>query len=255
MSKKVVILLTILVISFSYIFGVDKFINNKISALNSSISSSYLNLLVSIQSTVNKYFSQLAYIDQLKKSNDENQKYKTFYNIVKKELLDLKKIDLESFDETKFKFQRVKVLSYYKLNDHSKVILDKNIISNNIGALVTYDGYSAGIVLKKDEITIAYLNQNRKCNYSVYIGEKNAPGITSGMDENGLIKIKHIPLWKKVKVDDEIVTSSMDGIFPLGIKVGRVVSIEKNDNTQTILALPYVETLGKRDFYLFNNVQ
>ncbi|MEA3383641.1 MAG: rod shape-determining protein MreC [Campylobacterota bacterium] len=255
MNKKFLIFVAILLISFSYIFNVDRFLRNQFSALNNSIISIYLNSLVAVQVTVNKYFNQLDYIEQLKTQNDENQKYKLLYNTTNQKLKELKEFSSNDFNQTEYNITKVKVLSYYKFNDHTKVLISEKLNnSKSINSLITYDGYSAGIVLEKENKTISYLNENEKCNYTVYIGENNAPGITAGINKNGLLVVKFIPLWKQIKIDDEIITSGMDNIFPIGIKVAKVVAIKENDNTKELLAIPYAKTSKNRYFYMGSKI-
>ncbi|MEA2050485.1 MAG: rod shape-determining protein MreC [Campylobacterota bacterium] len=251
MNKKLLIFFIFLIIGFSYLFNIDRVVRNQLYSINTFISSTYINILISTQSSISKYFNQLEYIDQLISKNEKNQRYKTLYETTKKELDQIKDFENEDFKKSKYNLKKVKVLSYYKFNDHSKVILDTNIIKKNrINSLITYDGFSAGIVLNKDDKTIAYLNNNKKCNYAVFIGKENAPGITSGMTKDGLLIIRYIPLWKKISIDDEVFASGMDNIFPQGIKVGKVLSIKENEHTKEVLVQPYAKLSKQRYFYL-----
>ena len=253
MNKKLLLFLSILAIGIAYIFNIDRVINNKLSVLNKNISSAYLHSLVSVESKINKYFNQLNYIDQLKQSNQQNQQFKTLYDIKTSEFNELNKLINLKYD-TNHTLHKVKVLSYYKLDDYSKVVVDlKGKQINSINALLTYDGFSAGIILNKGNQNIAYLNQNKRCNYAVFIGSEKTPGITSGVTKDGLLQILHIPLWKSVNIGDEIITSGMDSIFPFGIKVGKVENIIKEADTIKILAKPYSKVLGERDLYLYTN--
>jgi rod shape-determining protein MreC len=137
------------------------------------------------------------------------------------------------------------------MNDFSKVLLDTDIkINDKILALSTIDGYSAGIVIKQDNQIIAYLNNNEKCNYAVFIGNNNIPGITSGINNKNELIIKYIPKWNEIKVGDEVFTSGMDDIFPSGLKVGTVLKIETNSNTQTAYIKTSVDVLSKKYFYI-----
>jgi len=255
MNKKFVLFLLTIIIGILYLFSVDRLITSKLVSLNNSIKSFYINSFVFVNESINKYFNQLDYIDELKKSNDENQLYKVLYE---KQSNYIKEINQNKIDksENKENYQEVKVISYHTFNDHTRVILDVDIENrSNINALITYDGYSAGIVLSKFDKTIAYLNQNKKSNYTVYIGEENAPGITSGTNYDGNIIIKYVPIWKNIKLDDEVITSSMDSIFPYGIKVGKVVEIINHENTNEVIVQPYAKTLGSREFYLYSSVE
>ena len=239
-------------IAILYLFSVEKVIGKKLNTLNNSITSTYINILVSINESINKYFSQLDYINQLKSDNTRNMQYKLLYEKTLSEFTEINK-NLQISKNHKINYQKVRVLSYYKFNDHSKIVLNKTIQTDKISALITYDGFSAGIVLNKENRSIAYLNQHKRCNYTVFIGKDNTPGITSGIQGNGNIVIKFVPIWKNVKIDDEVITSSMDSIFPYGIKVGKVVDVIINENTKNIIVSPYADTLGTRDYYLYTN--
>ena len=251
MNKKIIIFLLIISLGLGYYFNIERDIKNKLNQLNKSISTMFLTNLIKIESTIDKYFNQLKYIGKLKKINEENENYKTLYEIKTKENKELQQLLNINFTN-EHKFEKIQVLSYLKLNDTSKVTINYPLIEKNkIYSLITYDGYSAGITLNKDGQNVAYLNNNERCNYTIFIGEDNAPGITSGVNNNGKLVINHIPLWKDIKIDDEIITSGMDEIFPFGIKVGVVKDIIKGEITQIVLCEPYGKVLSQRYFYLY----
>jgi len=250
MNKKFLLFLMAIFIAILYFFNVEKLIIRQVSALSNKIKYTYINTIVSISNSVNKYIFQLDYIDQLVKLNQINLQYKALYEKNLNILMELNK-NIEIDIKPELQYKKVRVLSYYKFNDHSQVILDLENNIDNISALITYDGFSAGIALNKDNNSIAYLNQHKRCNYTVFIGDENAPGITSGMQDDGNIIVKYVPIWKNVKINDEVITSSMDSIFPYGIKVGKVTNIKINENTKNITVVPYANTLGNRDYYIY----
>jgi len=255
MNKKFTLFLIILTIGILYIFNIERVIQHKLSVLNKSIQSTYINFFVSINSSLDKYLNQLDYITQLKTSNETHLKYKLLYDTKVSELTELNQ-NLKIMDsyQSDLKLDKVKVLSYYKFNDYSRVIIDKeDLNTSKIYSLITVDGYSAGIVLNKNDISIAYLNANDRCNYTVFIGENKVPGISSGIMQDGKMLIKYVPIWQNVAIGDEVITSSMDSIFPFGIKVGKVTDISIKDNIQEVMILPYANTLGNRDYYLYDN--
>jgi len=218
--------------------------------INSSISSGYTKLFVFSTEAINKYFNQLNYIEKLQSSNEKNVYYKSMYERKLAQIEELNKNIGFSLDK-EIKYEKVKVLSYYSFNDYSKVLIDtKGIVSDKIYPLITLDGYSAGIVLKKNKKTVGYLNENMKCNYTVFIGKNRAPGITSGITDDGKMVIKFVPIWKEIQIGDNVITSSMDGIFPYGVKVGKVVTIKVYDNTKEVLVKPYAKTYGERNFFI-----
>ena len=68
MNRSVLLITTIFIIIIGYIFNLDRVIKNNLSALGNNVSSIYLNSLVSLESSINKYFYQTEYIEQLKKT-------------------------------------------------------------------------------------------------------------------------------------------------------------------------------------------
>lgn len=255
MNKKFTLFLIILTIGILYIFNIERVIQHKLSMFNQSIQSIYIDISVSINNSLDKYLNQLDYITQLRTSNETNLKYKLLYDTKVSELTELNQnIKLIKSFKSDLKLEKVKVMSYYKFNDYSRVIIDKkDLNSTKIYSLITLDGFSAGIVLNKNDISIAYLNANDRCNYTVFIGKNKVPGISSGILQNGKMIIKYVPIWQNVSIGDEVITSSMDSIFPFGIKVGKVTDISTKDNIQEVLVLPYANTLGNRDYYLYDN--
>jgi len=253
MNKKFTLFLILLTIGILYIFNIEKVIQNKLSMLNSSIQSTYINFIISLHATIDKYFNQLSYINKLIISNDEHLKYKTLYEATQSQLKQLNKnVQIIQKNDLDLNLVKIKVLSYYKFNDNTRVIINKKgLDSSKIYSLITFDGYSAGIVLNKNNTSIAYLNENKKSNYTVFIGSENVPGITSGMKNNGQILVKYVPIWQNIALGDEVITSSMDNIFPYGIKVGKVTKIKEQDNMKEVLVQPYAQTLGNRDYYLY----
>lgn len=252
MNKKFIFILLIILISLLYFFNFERVIASKFSFINDTVSGYYIRISELTGSMVNKYFNQLNYIEKLEKTNNENLHYKLLYEKKLEEVSELTK-SLHLIANQEKSYEKIKVLSYFSIQDHSKVIIDKEYLSKEkIYPLITLDGFSAGIAMNKNNQSIAYLNENEKCNYTVYIGEENAPGITSGITETGKLIVKYVPIWKEVHIDDEVITSGMDSIFEFGIKVGKVVDIQIFENTKEIFVEPYGETFGIRNFFLGN---
>ena len=53
--------------------------------------------------------------------------------------------------------------------------------------------------------------------------------------------INNMPIYTKVAEKDDIITSGSDGIFPYGLKVGHVLSIEKDIEQQTLKIIIEIE--------------
>ena len=104
--------------------------------------------------------------------------------------------------------------------------------------------------MQQNNQLVAYLNNNDRANYAVYIGKNKIPGITAGMNNKNEIKIRYIPKWHTLKVGDDVFTSGMDNIFPSGIKVGIVTKILDDAGTQMVYIEPSIEVLDKKYFYI-----
>ncbi len=253
MNKKVIIILLVISLLAGYIFNVKRDINNYINTTSDHMSSAILNIFLKTELIISKYFDQLDYIESLKYQTIQNEKYKILYNVKTAKFNELNKYK-DSNNSENIHLSKVSILSYIDINNNTKVVLDSDgLISNKIYGLITYDGFSAGIALSKENQTIGYLNTNARANYTVYIGQNNAPAITSGINKGGYLQLEHIPLWKEVLINDKVVTSGMDKIFPFGIKVGRVTEVIKNDKTQTVMIKPYADIVSQRALFIYLN--
>ena len=233
-----------------YIFKVDKIIVIELTNLTNKIKYSYKDFLSNYDNKFSSHFNQKEQILSLKKQLAEDNKYKVLYKISNSRNQELEN-SLTHIKDINLKY--VEVLSYLHINNFSKVLLDTNEeIGNKILGLSTIDGYSAGIVMKENNQIIAYLNNNDRANYAVFIGLNQIPGITAGMSNND-IKIKYIPKWHTINIGDEVYTSGMDNIFPSGLKVGVVIKILDDINTQTVYVKPSIEILNKKYFYIIEN--
>ncbi len=244
MTKRYLFIFILVVIFLSYIFKVDKLVSQNLSTLNENIKNSYISVISYLDFSFSKHINQKKQIVAFKKQILENEKYKILY---------FKTLNNPKHDENNT-LDIARVISYVDFNDFSKVLLKSNRKSKNISALLTKEGYSAGIAIVKNNQLIGYLNHNKKCNYAVYIGKKLIPGIFQGNGKKENITIKHIPIWQKINIDDDVITSGMDNIFYKGIKVGRVIKIKSLSDTQEVIVEPYANVYNKKYFYIPKSV-
>jgi len=251
MTKKIFFVFLIILVVLGYIFNIDKTISTKLTSVSLDIKSTYNQNIYYISNIIDRYINQQKNIESLQKKVSLNNNYKILYETSQEELLEFKKVFLDKNNSAEVNY--VSVLSYINLNDFSKVILDTNLSQENkILALVTPQNYSAGIVLRQNNQTVSYLNTNTKCNYAVFIGNQKAPGITSGITKKGNLLLKHVPKWYTINKGEEVLTSGQDGIFPQGIKVGRVLFVNELVNTKNVIIKPYAKVLSKKYFYIID---
>jgi rod shape-determining protein MreC len=146
-------------------------------------------------------------------------------------------------------------ISYVKLNSFSQIMLTKpkGLVKNKLYGLIQ-GNVVAGTASVHNNQLYGYLTSDKKCRFSVFIGETEAPGIALGNDENEMI-VKFIPKWHHIKEGDTVVTSGLDGIFFSGLPVGQVTKVE----VQSAYTVAYIKTYGDifhpKTFFLINDAK
>ncbi len=251
MSKKTYFVLFLIIIGLSSYYNFDKLIKNKTIEIFNNTKQAYIEKLTSIENKIEKHFRQSKKIEELNNEIKELEKYKYLYTDIKSRYDNT--VTFKDQNTSAEELFTVKVLSYAKFNDFTKVYIDTediNITEDTIGGLIV-DDYAAGILIKDEGKSVALLNGNIKSNYAVYIGKDKAPGITHSLKYKKNIVVKFIPNWLEIEVGDEVVTSGMDGIFFEGLKVGKVVSVRRIGDTQEAVVEPYADISNDSLYYLY----
>ena len=144
-----------------------------------------------------------------------------------------------------FEYVNATVLSRnvsYWLNN---IVIDKgsndSIKKNN--AVITTDGLIGKVTMVEKNSSVVKLLTSATYKVSVSVGNKY--GILEDYDsKDKYFKVTGIDRDVAVEIGDEVTTSGLGGVFPSGIKIGKVSKI-KNDNYGTS-KLVYVET--EQDF-------
>ncbi|MDR0580208.1 MAG: rod shape-determining protein MreC [Campylobacteraceae bacterium] len=229
---KVFLLITVLaVISINYSDGLRGF-SNDISAF---VVKTYADFRDDVSNSISEYFDQRDEIRILKSKNIElDKKVLELTSISDKFNAMLREAKLSKYaPQTKL----VRALSYVNLGDYNKIWLDfDGFDASKIYGLI-YEGYTAGIVTSSNERALAFLQYDPKSTFSVYIGKNKIKGIAFGANDR--IEIRYIPLWTEPKEGNEVITSGLDNIFFEGIKVGKVVSVQKDESYFMAVVKPY----------------
>ncbi len=156
----------------------------------------------------------------------------------------LKETDLKTYHPQLYPVQ---VLSYERMQDVNRLWIEfPSFEKEKIYGLI-YQGFTAGIIRNEAERPLAILQSCRESLFSVFIGKNHIQGIAFGEGEN--VQVKYIPNYENPHVGDEVITSGNDKIFYEGIKVGRVISIEKKDMYKIATVKPYVSLKQAQFFY------
>ena len=65
--------------------------------------------------------------------------------------------------------------------------------------------------------------------------------------------VKFIPMYKQIKVGDEVVTSGMDKIFFYGVKVGKVIEINERGSYKIAVIKTYADLSHPKYFWVVLN--
>lgn len=149
----------------------------------------------------------------------------------------------------------VETISYVKLNSFSQIILTKpkEIMDNKLYGLIQ-GTVVAGIGKLRNNQLYGYLTSDSRCRFSVFLGDKKAPGIAVGVKKNEMI-VKFIPKWHKVDTGDKVITSGLDNIFFAGIPVGVVTSVKIKSSYKIAYIKTYSDVFHPKTFFLINNAR
>lgn len=248
--NKFIFFILFIAISLGYMFEIDKTIAKNFNPFD-SIKKFYVDTLTSFKESKDQYFAKMITIEALQKENKELKNYKLLYKASKKELETvLKTINNPNISTKQVKF--TKVLSYIDFDNYTKVWLDLEKKDDSILGLIS-GNYTAGIVVNQNGKAKALLNGNEKSNYAIFIGKDKAPGIIHASKDGYHLLAKFIPNWFEIKKGDEVISSGMDNIFFEGLKVGRVVSIKKQQDIQEATILPYAKVLKQKTFFVYKS--
>lgn len=144
-------------------------------------------------------------------------------------------------------------ISYVKLNSFSQIILTRpvNLEEKKLYGLIQGD-VVAGIAEIKHGQLMGYLTSDRKCKFTVFVGDALAPGVAVGITENEMM-VKFIPKWYDLKPGDKVVTSGLDSIFFGNLPVGEVTRVEALSSYKVAHIQTYSDIYHPKTFFLIND--
>lgn len=221
--------------------------------LNLVIKSSYFNMLESVRDTISEHFAQRSTIIDLRQKNAYYEKEILNLHQVADEYQKLLREHNSSF-QTKPNTALVRAISYVRFGDPHRIWIEMESFDPKKVYGLLYRGYTAGIVVSKENRPIALLNGDVKSSYAVNVGSSMAPGIVRGNNSRRLV-VEFIPTWIPISVGDEVLTSGLDRIFMSGLKVGKVISISKASGYQSAVVEPYFYGKNPAYFHVIREVR
>jgi rod shape-determining protein MreC len=237
-----------IIISTFYLLDLQKDIHKSLLDINHKIKEIYIQKQTLVENFFLQYSNQANTIEKLQKQVLINKVNSIPLLNLQQEIKSLKNFNSKYILKDNIAVTRV--LHFKNLTDYLKIWIDLKKKDNSINGLINHD-MAAGIVKLENSKSLALLNQDEKCNYGVFIGKTKAIGITHGMRYSPNILVKFIPLWNTIKVNDEVITNGLDHIFFEGLKVGRVIQINKKINYLEAIVKPYDSATAKKYYTVY----
>ena len=95
-------------------------------------------------------------------------------------------------------------------------------------AVVSADGLVGRVVAAPLPYAKVQLVTDRAASVGGMIQRTRRQGVVRGSSP-GSLELRYVPLQADVRVGDEIVTAGIDGIYPRGIPIGRVIEVKPGD--------------------------
>ena len=248
-TRIIVIILLLLVLTVLLTRNDDRIAGTLLNTIN-PVKQSYKKFTQGIEDKSHSYIFQKETIEKLSHENRilrkrllEQMHYIDQVQNIYTILPDLAKLPVHNI-------AIAETISYVKLNSFSQITLTKpkDLLENKIYGLIQ-GTVVAGVATLKNNQLYGYLTSDDKCRFSVFIGQKRAPGIAIGIERNKMI-VKFIPKWHNVQVGDKVVTSGLDNIFFSNIPVGIVTEVEVQSAYTVAYIKPYNNVLQPKTFFV-----
>ena len=220
-----------------------------------------------INESVNGFF---AYFTEKEALQQENEALKQQLSQLNSELVQMDEISLENVrlrellnykEETRgqYNLQLAGIIAENNTNLQHTITLDKG---SNDGVrtgmtVMNHSGLIGRITAVMPDSSEVMLLPDRESAIGARVwSTREVVGVVEG-DGSGSSNLKmiHLPHDADVYVGDSLVTSGLDGVFPGGIQIGEIISIEYSGNglTKTATVKPYVSFNRLEEVFVLMN--
>jgi len=113
-------------------------------------------------------------------------------------------------------------------------------------AVVAPSGVVGRVIAVAGSYVKVQLVTDRSAAVGAMIRRTRRQGLSRGAEE-GLLRLDFVPLRSDVRLGDEVVTAGIDGIFPRGIPIGRVMSVEAGEEMFSLIQMAPTVDFGRLD--------
>jgi len=245
MKQKSILTSAFLLVLIALFYKNHQTLTNKALNFSNNIKSTFVTQKKSLTDAISTHFHQQEQIKLLQEKIQELEPKASLTVAFASKLNHLlKETDLSTYHP---QLHLVQVLGFQRMQDKNRLWLEFPSFKKEKNYGLIYKGYTAGIIREQGNKPLAILQSDKESLFSVFIGKNKIQGIAFGAKEN--IIIEYIPSYENPQVGDEVTTSGNDRIFYEGIKVGKVISIEKKDMYRIATVKPYVNPKQAHFFY------
>ena len=153
--------------------------------------------------------------------------------------------------------------AYREPSQWNSVVIDKGSrdgVQERSAVIAQQEGQPvlAGVIVEVNENTAkVLLLRDEDFSAVVYAAPSGEEGLLNGAGA-ALLKMKYLPLLSTVSVKDLVYTSSASSIFPAGILVGKIVEIERGNNSSSSLTArvePAVTAWGIQELFVLTRTE
>ncbi len=245
MRQKSILATTFLLVLIALFYKNHHILTEKVLNFSNDVKLTFITQKENLLNALSIHFNQKRQIEELQQKIKELEP-KASLSVAFASKLNhlLKETDLKTYHPQLYPVQ---VLGYEHMQDVNRLWIEfPSFKKEKIYGLI-YQGFTAGIIRNEAERPLAILQSGKESLFSVFIGKNNIQGIAFGAGET--IQIRYIPSYANPQVDDEVITSGNDNIFYEGIKVGRVINVEKKDMYKIATVKPYISLKQAQFFY------
>ncbi len=253
-TRIAVIVILLLILTVLLTRNDDRIADSLLNIVN-PVKQNYKNFTQDIEDKSHSYIFQKESIEKLSKENRilrkrllEQMHYLEQVTNIYKVLPKLSRLPVHNISIAE-------TISYVKLNSFSRIILTKpnGLVEKKLYGLIQGTVVAGTAEVHSNQL-YGYLTSDDKCRFSVYIGDKKAPGIAIGVNKNEMI-IKFIPKWHNVAVGDKVVTSGLDNIFFEKVPVGIVTDVEIQSAYTVAHIKTYSDIFHPKTFFVVNDAK
>ena len=259
---------TIVVLSVTFLAVIFISINKNSNSLSSGVGSVVTPLQKIIYTVNDKFKGALDFFanfsrvkkenEELKSKNAELENKLVEYNSMKDENQRMREILKFSEANKEYDYVGGNIIGYSGSNFTSGYIIDKGT-SDGIEkemVVITPEGLVGKVTKAANNYSIVQSIINENIAVAVMDeSTKETTGVLKGLNDSknkSLTKIYNLPIDSKVKEGDVILTSGLGMIYPKGVRVGKVISVE-TDNVKVMknaVVEPYVDFNKLEELYV-----